>query len=90
MRTCAQLIDAAEVRHRAHYDVILKMRDNTLAVRPFAVGLDHATGRARTKRCVEWGGYNDKAMLIPRRYMDGALRAPCGHTWCTPTPCTLH
>jgi hypothetical protein len=76
MRTCAQLIQAHEVRNGWHYDVVLKMRDNTLAVSPFVVGSVHATGRARTKRCVEWGGYNDKAMTIPRRYMDGALRAP--------------
>ena len=36
MRTCAQLIQAAEVRERALYDIILKMRDNTIAVSPYA------------------------------------------------------
>ena len=43
---------------------------------PFVLTRAHATGKARTKKCVEWGGYNDKAMTMPRRYMDGALRAP--------------
>ena len=76
MRTCAQLIEAQEVKHSWHYDVVLKMRDNTIAVSPFVVTNRHAAGRTRTKRCVEWGGYNDKAMIVPRRYMDGALRAP--------------
>ena len=60
---------------RKHYDVVLKMRDNTLAITPFAVTPAHARGPTLSKRCVEWGGYNDKAMLIPRRYMDGALRS---------------
>ena len=34
MRTCAQLIEAREVRMGWHYDVVLKMRDNTIAVSP--------------------------------------------------------
>lgn len=76
MRTCAQLIEAREVSSRAHYDVVLKLRDNTLAVSPFVIRREHAAGLARTKRCVEWGGYNDKAMIVPRRFMSGALRAP--------------
>uniref|UniRef100_A0A7S2I821 Uncharacterized protein n=1 Tax=Haptolina brevifila TaxID=156173 RepID=A0A7S2I821_9EUKA len=76
MRTCAQLIEAHEVRTHNHYDVILKMRDNTLAVSPFVLHPRHAAGSARTKKCVEWGGFNDKAMVVPRRYLDGALRGP--------------
>ena len=32
MRTCAQLMQEREVATRAHYDVVLKMRDNTVAV----------------------------------------------------------
>ena len=59
------------------YDVILKMRDNTIAISPFVVTKAlHADGKAKSKKCVEWGGYNDKAMFIPRRFMGGALRAP--------------
>ena len=66
----------SQVARRMHYDVILKMRDNTVAVSPFVLSARHAAGPARTKRCVEWGGYNDKAMVLPRRFMDGALRGP--------------
>ena len=76
MRTCAQLMSEREVATRAHYDVVLKMRDNTVAVSPFVISARYATGRALTKRCVEWGGYNDKAMIMPRRYMEGAMRGP--------------
>ena len=77
MRTCAQLIAAREVAMGRMYDVILKMRDNTIAISPFVVTKAlHADGKAKSKKCVEWGGYNDKAMTIPRKYMDGALRAP--------------
>lgn len=75
MRTCAKLIEAREVRDNTHYDVIVKTRDNTLAITPFAVTAAHARGPTLSKKCVEWGGYNDKAMIIPRRFMDGALRS---------------
>ena len=79
MRTCAQLIEDAEVENGRHYDLILKMRDNTVAVSPVVLGappLGPTAPKALSKRCVEWGGYNDKAMFIPRRFMGGALRAP--------------
>ena len=79
MRTCAQLIEDAEVENGRHYDLILKMRDNTVAVSPVVLGappLGPSAPKALSKRCVEWGGYNDKAMFIPRRFMGGALRAP--------------
>jgi hypothetical protein len=76
MRTCAQLIQAHEVAEGFHFDMVLKMRDNTLAISPIALSAAHVPGRARSKACIEWGGYNDKVMLIPRRFMDGALRAP--------------
>ena len=74
MRTCAQLVQTAEVAARRHYDLILKMRDNTVAVSPIALSSKHLTGSCWTKGCIEWRGYNDKAMLIPRVHMDGALR----------------
>ena len=74
MRTCAQLIEAHEVAVRQHYDVVLKMRDNTIAISPFVISAKHAEGKAMVKGCIDWGGYNDKVMTIPRRYMDGALR----------------
>ena len=76
MRTCAQMIEQREIATHSHYDVILKLRDNTVAVAPFVISPHHATGGARTKKCVEWGGYNDKAMVLPRRFADSALRGP--------------
>ncbi|KAL3931628.1 MAG: hypothetical protein SGPRY_001044 [Prymnesium sp.] len=74
MRTCAQLVQAAEVAHRRHYDLILKIRDNTIAVSPLVLSHRHLSDRCWSKGCIEWKGYNDKAMLIPRVHMDGALR----------------
>ena len=76
MRTCAQLIEQHEVATKTHYDVALKMRDNTVAVTPFVISASHAAGHCRTKNCVHWNGYNDKVMVVPRRYLDGALRGP--------------
>jgi hypothetical protein len=77
MRTCAQLIEESEVAQGRHYDMILKMRDNTIAVSPFALGARVPTW-PQTKDCgkFNWRGYQDKVMLVPRRHMDAAMRAP--------------
>lgn len=74
MRTCAQLVQASEVAAKRHYDLILKMRDNTIAVSPLALSKQHIGDHCWSKGCIEWKGYNDKVMLIPRVHMDGALR----------------
>ena len=50
-----------QVRDGFHYDVVVKTRDNTLAVAPLVITWRHARGPTLSKRCVEWGGYNDKA-----------------------------
>ncbi|KOO23429.1 hypothetical protein Ctob_011092, partial [Chrysochromulina tobinii] len=77
MRTCAQLIEESEVAQGRHYDMILKMRDNTIAVSPFALGARVPTW-PQTKDCgkFNWRGYQDKVMLVPRRHTDAAMRAP--------------
>ena len=49
------------MRDGFHYDVVVKTRDNTLAVAPLVITWRHARGPTLSKRCVEWGGYNDKA-----------------------------
>ena len=76
MRTCARMIEAHEITKGMHYDVVLKLRDNTIAVAPFAIRRQHAIGPVLTKDCVHWGGYNDKVMVLPRQWMDACLRAP--------------
>jgi hypothetical protein len=77
MRTCAQLIEEHEVAQGKHYDLILKVRDNTIAVSPFHFGARVPTW-PQTKDCgkFNWRGYQDKVMLVPRRHMDAAMRAP--------------
>ena len=77
MRTCAQLIEESEVAQGRHYDMILKLRDNTIAVSSFALGARVPTW-PQTKDCgkFNWRGYQDKVMLVPRQHMDAAMRAP--------------
>jgi hypothetical protein len=75
------------------YDLVLKLRDGTVAVSPLALSrglVAHATSEfgagskggglreetTLSKKCVEWGGYNDKVMLITRRHVQAALGAP--------------
>ena len=93
----------AHMRAHAHAcTYIPQVRDSTVAVSPFPIsqlGLRQAIVKhsphgltngltCLTKRCVEWGGYNDKSMLIPREHLHAALGAPatealdakcCGH-----------
>lgn len=89
---CAQLISAHELKSRAFYDVIVKMRDNTLVVSPFVPTAKHlaittwwaAAGtapRVLAKRCVQYGDTSDKVMVIPRQHMESALRAPSEDTF---------
>ena len=69
MRTCAKLVEAREVREGFHYDVIVKTRDNTLAIAPLAITRKHARGLTLSKKCVEWGGGHPAAkvpyLLLP-------------------------
>jgi len=60
------------------------MRDNTIAVSPLALSQQHLTDRCWSKGCIEWKGYNDKVMLIPRVHMDGALRSVAEDFFLTP------
>eukprot|EP00193_Tetraselmis_chui_P013302 CAMPEP_0177784874 /NCGR_PEP_ID=MMETSP0491_2-20121128/19967_1 /TAXON_ID=63592 /ORGANISM="Tetraselmis chuii, Strain PLY429" /LENGTH=291 /DNA_ID=CAMNT_0019305737 /DNA_START=224 /DNA_END=1096 /DNA_ORIENTATION=+ len=105
---CAKLIAQQEVTDgvggsdnvRRGYDVVLRLRDNALVLRPFHLG-ERLTALVRdsykkvgkeppttlsiqdvrelpvvVKACSSWEGFPDKTMLVPRKYMDDALRGP--------------
>lgn len=73
---CAQLIEDHEVKVNGKYDQILRLRDNTIALKALP---EHAVSTADSvsvKECCSWGGTSDKIMLIPRHHMQGALVGP--------------
>ena len=78
MRNCAQLIEAHEKKSKIYYDVILKIRDNTLVQRAFNYNEKkiRAIKKPMVKKCLSWKGYNDKVILFPRGFMSDVLKAP--------------
>mmetsp|Transcript_150968 Transcript_150968/g.267177 ORF Transcript_150968/g.267177 Transcript_150968/m.267177 type:complete len:395 (-) Transcript_150968:2-1186(-) len=82
LKACVDLIEDHELKLGIRYDVILKLRDNTIAPKPFKLMSAPDIDRAYTqeavlvKDCAEWGGINDKVMVIPRRHLRTALAGP--------------
>lgn len=82
LKACVDLIEDSEAKLGIRYDVILKLRDNTIAPKPFKIvsarDIDAAslTEAVLVKNCADWGGINDKVMLIPRRHLRAALVGP--------------
>ena len=76
VRNCAQLIVAYEQVHSIQFDTILKLRDNTVVLKPYVVPSPVKRLKAAVfiKDCGGWGGYNDKTAIIPREYMEIVLR----------------
>lgn len=79
MRRGAFLIEQQEVRRRRLYDVVLKLREDSVVVKPFPLPVHlYAAGEAspcHTKGCSTFGGLNDKHMICPRAHMHVMLRA---------------
>ena len=73
---CANLISYDEVERNVKYDVILRIRDNSVVVQPFQLPIRMLleTPGAYVKNCAGWGGVNDKVMLTTRKYMNVVLR----------------
>merc|ERR1712218_318928 len=60
--TCVDLIKSDEARLRSRYSYVLRVRDDSLVVRPFPP-LFTPNNTVLTKGCKQWGGFNDKVML---------------------------
>ena len=63
------------------YEVALRIRDNTIVVQPFKIPLDiiRQSPGAYVKNASDWGGVNDKVMLVSRVYLDPAFRGWINH-----------
>jgi len=78
LRSCVDLIEEQESRLGIQYDVVLKLRDNTLAPQSPAallhyIGNSSAQDRVLVKDCNGNCGVSDKVMLLPRKHLSVAL-----------------
>jgi len=74
-RDCVDLIQQHEKSTGGRYDVVLKVRDNTLALRPVVPEKLLNITEVLFKHCDWWGGLQDKVMLLPRKYLEKTLGA---------------
>ncbi|CAK0789091.1 unnamed protein product [Prorocentrum cordatum] len=72
-KDCAEMIQSRENSTGARYAAVLKVRDNTLALRPVVPELLVSIDKVVVKRCASWGGVNDKVMALPRKHLEGIL-----------------
>jgi hypothetical protein len=72
-KDCAELIQQREESTGGRYDVVLKVRDNTLALRPVVPEKLLNITEVNFKHCEWWGGVQDKVMLMPRVYLEKTL-----------------
>jgi len=75
LRDCAELIKKNEDSAGGRYDMVVKVRDNTIALRPVVPEKLMSITEVNLKHCQGWGGVNDKVMALPRRYLEKTLGA---------------
>ena len=71
-RDCLRLVKRAEAASGGRYSVLIKLRDNAVALRRMELPAS-MDDRVIVKRCNSWYGVNDKAMIVPRQRAVGAL-----------------
>jgi hypothetical protein len=72
-RQCMDMIQQHEDSMQGKYRFVIKVRDNTLAVRPVVPQNILSIKRLIFKECAAWGGVNDKVVAMPREYLEGSL-----------------
>jgi len=74
-KDCAELIQKSEESAGGKYDIVVKVRDNTIALRPVAPDKLLSITEVVLKHCNWWGGVHDKVMALPRKYLEKSLGA---------------
>ncbi|CAK0880506.1 unnamed protein product [Prorocentrum cordatum] len=77
-KDCAELIQKSEESAGGKYDIVVKVRDNTIALRPVAPDKLLSITEVVLKHCNWWGGVHDKVMALPRKYLEKSLGAAYG------------
>jgi hypothetical protein len=69
---CAYMIQKKENATGGRFDFVVKMRDNTYAVKPVRKQLLDIE-KVHLKGCSSWDGVNDKVMSLPRKFLEATL-----------------
>jgi len=72
-RQCMEMIQQHEGSVQGKYSHVIKVRENTLALRPVIPEKLVSIEKLVFKECAAWGGVNDKVVAMPRRYLEGSL-----------------
>jgi len=75
LKDCAELIHRSEESAGGKYDVVVKVRDNTIALRPVVPEKLVSIREVTLKHCDSWDGVNDKVMALPRKFLEKSLGA---------------
>ncbi|CAK0884417.1 unnamed protein product [Prorocentrum cordatum] len=74
LNDCADLIKKSEESSGGKlYDIVVKVRDDTIALRPVVPQKLLSIREVTLKHCSWWGGVNDKVMALPREYLEKSL-----------------
>jgi len=74
LNDCAELTKKSEEASGGKlYDIIVKVRDDTIALRPVVPQKLLSIREVTLKHCCWWGGVNDKVMALPREYLEKSL-----------------
>jgi len=76
MRRCMQMVQAAEVRERAHFDYVVRLRDDSILFDDWLLAPEsYGEGLTDVEEC-SWGAVNDHTFVVGRRHADAMFRAP--------------
>jgi hypothetical protein len=73
-RQCSLDIQAHELHRSFFYDYVIRVRDNTIITNSTNLMKTLSKNYCTTKGCNSYGGYHDKVMSCPRRFLQPMLR----------------
>ena len=76
LRSCMQMVGAAEVRDRAHYDFVVRLRDDSVVFDDWLLRAEVFGESITDVQEASWGAINDHTFVVSRQYADAMFRGP--------------
>jgi hypothetical protein len=76
LRSCMQMVGAAEVRDRAHYDYVVRLRDDSVVFDDWHLRPELFGESITDVKEASWGAINDHTYVVSRQYADAMFRGP--------------
>lgn len=73
---CFKHLTALEKARGHRYDIVLKVRDDSIALAPMDLSKLPWRGHLLTKNCLNWEGVNDKVAVFDRKWASQVLEGP--------------